>query len=221
MGGTVLTIQAGAPFADTLARGLIARVGDDPLAMAGATIYLPTRRAGRTLAESFARVLGGAALLPSIRPLGDVDEDDLLFEAEDVSLMPAIAPIRRQFLLATLVQRWGKEQRGGAMGFAQAVALAHELARFLDDCERQGADLSKIETLAPEALAAHWADVRAFLLILRDHWPAILQAEGRMNRAAYSNASLAALARRLETKPPAGPVVAGGPPRRTSETDAL
>src|SRR6202789_2168469 len=98
------------------------------------------------------------------------------------------------------------------MGFAQAVALAHELARFLDDCERQGADLSKIETLAPEALAAHWADVRAFLLILRDHWPAILQAEGRMNRAAYSNASLAALARRLETKPPAGPVGAAGSP---------
>src|ERR1700679_312885 len=57
MGGTVLTIQAGAPFADTLARGLIARLGDDPLALAGATIYLPTRRAGRTLAESFARVL--------------------------------------------------------------------------------------------------------------------------------------------------------------------
>ena len=41
----VFTIAAGAPFADTLARGLIARMGSDPLALSEVTIYLPTRRA--------------------------------------------------------------------------------------------------------------------------------------------------------------------------------
>ncbi|MDB5740781.1 MAG: hypothetical protein JWP16_1821, partial [Alphaproteobacteria bacterium] len=42
---SVFTIAASAPFAETLARGLLARTGDDPLALSSATIYLPTRRA--------------------------------------------------------------------------------------------------------------------------------------------------------------------------------
>ena len=61
----VFTIAAGVPFAETLARGLIEQAGSraDPLALADATIYLPTRRAVRTLGETFARILGrrGAA----------------------------------------------------------------------------------------------------------------------------------------------------------------
>ncbi|HEY6578144.1 MAG TPA: hypothetical protein VIY09_02375, partial [Rhizomicrobium sp.] len=72
------TIPAGVPFADTLARGLIAQLGAerDPLALSAATVYLPTRRSVRALGESFARVLNGAALLPDIRPLGGLDEED-------------------------------------------------------------------------------------------------------------------------------------------------
>ena len=71
----VFTIAASAPFAETLARGLIARTGDDPLALSSAIIYLPTRRAARSFGDAFARVLGGAALLPQFRPLGDSEED--------------------------------------------------------------------------------------------------------------------------------------------------
>ena len=47
-----------------------------------ATIYLPTRRAARSFADVFARVLGGAALLPDFKALGDVDEDEFLFDAD-------------------------------------------------------------------------------------------------------------------------------------------
>src|SRR5262249_26527561 len=78
----VVTIGASLPFAETLARGLIARLGadEDLLALSRATIYLPTRRAARSFADVFARVLGGAALLPDFRALGDVDEDEFLFD---------------------------------------------------------------------------------------------------------------------------------------------
>ena len=43
-------------------------------------------------------MLGGAALLPQFRALGDSEEDDLLFDtaSEGVDLPPAITPIRRQ-----------------------------------------------------------------------------------------------------------------------------
>ena len=51
------------------------------MALADVTIYLPTRRAARSIAEIFAREAGGAVLLPEFRPLGDVDEDELLLDA--------------------------------------------------------------------------------------------------------------------------------------------
>ena len=92
------------------------RFGGAPLKLADATIYLPTRRAARGFVEVFAAEAGGAALLPEFRPLGDVDEDELLLDpaAEDLDLPPAIAPLRRRMLLAALIRRW-KENRDGAM----------------------------------------------------------------------------------------------------------
>jgi ATP-dependent helicase/nuclease subunit B len=209
----VFTIPGSAPFADTLAQGLVQQLlpQSDPLALARATIYLPTRRAARTLTEAFARVLGGAALLPEIRPLGDVDEDEFLFDpsADDFDLTPAISPIRRQILLATLIARWSG-RRGRDLGFAQAAGLARALASFLDDVQRQNADLSKLENLVPKNLAAHWADVHAFLSLLADLWPPLLAEENRQDTAAYTNASLHALARRFEKNPPPHPVIAAG-----------
>ena len=49
----------------------------DPFALADVTLYLPTRRAARAIRESFLDQLGRPLLLPRIRTLGDIDEDDL------------------------------------------------------------------------------------------------------------------------------------------------
>lgn len=210
----VLTIPASAPFAETLARGLIASTTaqDDPLALAAVTIYLPTRRATRTLSEAFARVLGGAALLPQMRPLGDIDEDELLFDpdAEDLALAPRLGAIRRRLLLATLVQRFEREAHGRSMGFAQATALARGLAQFLDETETHGVDLKQLEGLVSGQYAQHWEEVRSFLGLLDTHWPELLKAEGASNPAAHRNARLDALCTRLENTPPKGLIVAAG-----------
>jgi ATP-dependent helicase/nuclease subunit B len=88
----VFTIPASAPFLPTLIAALKdgrlipdLRAGDDPLALADATLYLPTRRACRLARDAFLDGLGGeAAILPRIVPLGDVDEDEIAF-AEDAS----------------------------------------------------------------------------------------------------------------------------------------
>src|SRR5271155_639603 len=153
MSANVFTIAAGAAFPETLARGEIARTGaDDPLALADATIFLPTRRAARTLSDAFARVLGGAALLPQIRPLGDANDDEFAFDAddEDFELPPVIEPIRRRLLMATLVQRWDHAKHGGRgrLTFAQSVSLAHGLANFLDEIETQEVELKNLDALA-------------------------------------------------------------------------
>ncbi|HKB97054.1 MAG TPA: double-strand break repair protein AddB, partial [Rhizomicrobium sp.] len=206
----VFTIAPSAPFAETLARGLIARA--NPLALSSAIIYLPTRRAARNFGDAFANVMGGAALLPQFRPLGDSEEDDLLFDAasEGLELTPAIAPLRRQVLLARLIRQWDKAGRGGLLSFAQSAALADSLAKVMDEVETQGCDLSRLKDLAPAGLAEHWEGVSRFLGLLRDQWPAILASEKAMNPAARRIQTLRALAGRLEATPPPGWVIAAG-----------
>ncbi len=211
----VFSIPASVPFAETLVRDLIERTSADrdPLALTDVTLYLPTRRAARTLNDVFARMLGGAALLPNVRPLGDVEEEDFLFDvgADALTLPPAISPFRRLLLLATLVQRWDERRhRSRQMTYAQAVALSRALAKFMDEAETQDADLNNLERLAPKALSQHWSDVKQFLELLRDEWPKLLAGEGRMNPAARRNLALSYLANRLKENPSEGIVVGAG-----------
>jgi ATP-dependent helicase/nuclease subunit B len=223
-GGTpkLFTIGASAPFAITLAKGLLARLGSaplarangmgsDPLALSDTTIYLPTRRAARGFGDAFARVLGGAALLPQFRALGDADEDDLLFDADsDVTLPPAVAPLRRQLLLAHLVRRWDATQRSGALSFAQSAALARRLAALMDEIATQGCDPAKIADLAPLPLAEHWQEAGGFLAYLYEQWPGILDAEGRADIAARRDQAIRALAGRIEKAPTSSDGKLGG-----------
>ena len=107
----IFTIGPELPFADALVDGLlhggvIDRVEEAPLTLSQATILLPTRRACRALREAFLRQSdSGAMLLPRIRPIGDLDEDEVgpagLLESSE--LPPALAPLHRRFLLARLI----------------------------------------------------------------------------------------------------------------------
>ena len=206
----IFTISASAPFGETLARGLVERTEKNAFALSDVTIYLPTRRAARNFGEAFARVLGGAALLPEFRALGDSDDDDLFDLVHDgLELTQAIHPIRRQLLLATLIRQWEKA-RGEEVSFAHAAALAEGLAKVMDDAERQGADLTRLDDLAPLALAAHWENIARFLTLIRDQWPALLAAEKAINPAARRNRVLDLLAERLKLRPPKGMVIAAG-----------
>ncbi|MFO1247797.1 MAG: double-strand break repair protein AddB [Alphaproteobacteria bacterium] len=208
---SVFSIPPSAHFARELARGLIARAGGDPLALSSAVIYLPTRRAARSFGDAFAAVMGGAALLPQFRPLGDSDEEELLFDAasEGLELAPAIQPLRRQLLLARLVGHWDRA-RGGTLSFAQCAALADSLAKVMDEVENQGCDLGKLKELAPDHLAEHWEGVTRFLDVIRTQWPGILEAEKALNPAARRAQAMRDLAQRMEAKPPQGWVIAAG-----------
>ncbi|WP_395697601.1 double-strand break repair protein AddB [Methylocella sp.] len=128
---TVFTIAPGAPFLKTFAeafvegrvvKGFSAALG--PLALAQATVYTPTRRAARALADELSRVLPGpAALLPRILPLGALEETEteLIFEAGALGLAedddplappPAVGAIARRMRLAELILAWSGALRG-------------------------------------------------------------------------------------------------------------
>jgi ATP-dependent helicase/nuclease subunit B len=212
MAPRLYTIGAGIPFADALARGIIERVTADPspLALADVELYLPTRRAARTLEDAFADALQGAALLPQLRALGDVDTEVLAFEPDVESLAPAIAPLRRRLLLATMVQRWRAARHGATLPFAQAAQLGAALGSFLDEARTQEVDLARLETLVPDALAQHWAEIRDFLNLVRDAWPAIAAEEGALDPAVRRRQWLDQLAEHYRSRPPGAPVIIAG-----------
>jgi len=214
----VFTILPGKAFVDALAVGLLDEVGDEPFVLSDTRILLPTRRAVRSLREAFLRLNGGKpALLPVMTPIGDVDEEELLFHEgvfpeSEIKLPPAIPELRRRLLLSELILHKGLSQRpgAGAPNPDQAAYLAAELARFLDRVETERLSFEGLASLVPEDYAAHWQETLAFLKILTEHWPAILAEEGCIDPATRRNRLLEAQATAWKRVPPETPILAAG-----------
>ncbi len=223
----VLTIAPSSPFLPTLARALLdgglvegfAPRGD-LFALSGATVFLPTRRAGRAFAEALRTELGGGAiLLPKIVPLGDVDEDALAF-SEDASPLAAphgIAPVHRRIILANLIGRWrdalaeGEGRAAVAAGPAATFALADALAHLFDDFTTAGVDLAALKAIVPEEHDCYFEVSLEFVRLVRRHFSAYLAEAGLVEPAVRRDALVAAEAARLTSLGAgAGPVIAAG-----------
>jgi len=213
----VSTIAPDLPFVDALAAGLLARLGREPLALARATLFLPTRRAGLALRDAFLRLgAGEALLLPRIVPLGDIapDDEDAGEDGEipfvaDEALPPAIPELERRLLLTRLVLARA-ESDGGSAQVDQAARLAGELARLLDQAQGERLSFDGLAELVPEDYAAHWRKTLEFLKIVTAHWPAILAERGLIDPVARRNLAAQALLARWRDAPPTHPVIAAG-----------
>jgi ATP-dependent helicase/nuclease subunit B len=230
MNPRVFTIPSGVPFSDALAAGLIARTrsdsgGADPLALSRMTLLLPNRRAGRAMADAFLRradagggVPGGGLLLPKLQPIGEPDEDAQtisdqgLGDSDAADLPPAIGGLRRQMMLAQLIHRSPQArlvEGAGPMPFDQALRLAAELARLIDQVATERLDFSRVRDLAP-ADSVYWQLTVRFLDLVQEHWPHILAAEGALDPAVRRNLLLERQCAQWRARPPAGPVIAAG-----------
>lgn len=205
---TVYTIATGRPFLDLLARGILQQHGADPLSLSRVTVLLPTRRACRALAEAFLRCSDGAALLlPVIRPLGDVDEDELdlrgIGEGDEAL---AFGMLERSLLLARLVR--ASPLAGGDS--ANALRLARELGHLLDMAATEEVGLDRLPDLVPAELAGHWQQTLDFLKIVRETWPAIKAEQGRSDSAEHRQRATQRWIEHWQKTPPDGPVIAAG-----------
>ncbi|MEP9348949.1 double-strand break repair protein AddB [Xanthobacter sp. KR7-225] len=223
----VLTLPASTAFLPALAQGLLDGAvvegfapRGDPLALARATVFLPTRRACRAFAEALLDAAGGTALLlPKIVPLGDVDEDALAF-SEDAPLLAAphaMSPTARRIALAALVARWraalaeGTGAAAVAAGPAATFALADALAHLFDDLTTAGVGLDRLATLVPREHDPYFELSLDFLRIARAGLSAHLAETGRVEPAVRRDALVAAEAQRLAALgAEAGPVIAAG-----------
>jgi ATP-dependent helicase/nuclease subunit B len=231
MNPRVFNIPASAPFLPTLIEALNAgalgfSVADDPLALAAATIYLPTRRACRLLRDAFLDGLkGDAAILPRIVALGDIDEDEIAFAeaaagdiaTEALALPPALGPLERRLLLTQLITKWAQSaELHGASGTpliaqtpAAACALADDLARLIDDMTTRGVSWDRLDDLVPDQFDAYWQLTLRFLQIAREQWPEILKERDHIEAVERRDRLIKAETARLARKTD-GPVVAAG-----------
>src|SRR6516225_4964063 len=229
----VFTIAASTPFVPTLIRALIDGTlvpgfpaARDPLALAQATLYLPTRRSCRLARDLFLDVTKeSAAILPRIVAIGDVDEDEIAFAqaatgalaADALALPPALGGLERRLKLAQLVLKWAAQiapdERGEATlvanNPASALALADDLARLMDDMTTRGVAWDRLDGLVPETLDRYWQLTLEFLQIARETWPQILAERGAIETAARRDALIKAEAARLSAHA-GGPVIAAG-----------
>lgn len=220
----VYNIPPGVAFIDALAQGLLARHGGDGLALARVTVLLPNRRACRSLREAFLRAGNRRAmLLPRMRPLGDLDPDELDFAdtadgagpAETAAdLPPPIPELTRQMLLAQLIRRWeaedGRPDLTKAAGDEQAARLAAELARLLDQVETEGLGFEGLANLVEGEHARHWQETLELLKIVTERWPAELAERGAIDAAARRRLLIEAQVEAWRNEPPKGPVIAAG-----------
>src|SRR5215472_2386905 len=227
----VFTIPASAPFVPTLIRALLDGTlvpgfpaARDPLALADATLYLPTRRACRLARDLYLDVTKeSAAILPRIVAIGDVDEDEIAFAeaatgalaADALALPPALGGLERRLKLAQLVLKWAARIAPDARGEAplvannpaSALALADDLARLMDDMTTRGVAWDRLDGLVPETLDRYWQLTLEFLQIAREAWPQILAERRAIEPAARRDALIKAEAARLAAHPD-GPVIA-------------
>jgi ATP-dependent helicase/nuclease subunit B len=228
----VFNVPASAPFLRTVIAALVdGRLVDGfnarahPERLARATLYLPTRRAGRMAREIFLDVLGiDAVVLPRIVALGDIDEDELEFaqaasgtDLTSLDTPPALEGIHRRLLLAQLIAAWAKQLQPGDPtqaplvigGPASTLALADDLARLMDDMATRGVDWNALDGLVPDSLDQYWQLTLRFLNIARHVWPELLKAHGSIEPAARRDLLIEAEAARL-IQHHDGPVIAAG-----------
>ena len=227
----IFTIPSSALFLPTLIKALVEgrllpdfRLDRDPLTLARATLYLPTRRACRLARDVFLDVLAGeAAILPRITAIGDVDEDEIAFAgaasgalaAHALGLPPAFGGQERKLMLTQLILKWSSlivPTKGAplvASNPATALALASDLARLLDDMATRQVSWDRLDDLVPDDMDKYWELTLNFLKVAREEWPGILNTHGAIEPAQRRDLLIAAEAGRLKQSND-GPVIVAG-----------
>ncbi|KGF69919.1 hypothetical protein LL06_07990, partial [Hoeflea sp. BAL378] len=230
----IVTIPPGAAFLRMLAEAILSGSlvtglcyqPENPLSLAGATVFVPTRRAARALRSEITDLIGkGSAILPSIRALGETDDDAGFFDAADpetLALNPPIPQVAATLRLADLVLAWKqalpqavRDHLGGLplvapANPADAIWLGRALFELIQAVEIEEGDFAGLDSVVAEDLQHWWQLTGEFLKIAREFWPSLLEEIARSSPALHHNAMIDVFTRGLATAPPGRPVIVAG-----------
>ena len=151
-------------------------------------IFLPSRRAVRTVEKMIADKSGGVVILPTLVALGEGVED-----IEEIADEPdIISNVERVVVLAKLLAA------DSSIGnLTTALSVAHDLVRMQDYLENEGIDAADIdwESVVDEKYAAHFQSKAKILNILSSFMP--MYANGRITQTAARNRDIRAWINKL------------------------
>lgn len=208
----LFNIPAHRAFSDALVAGILAQHGGDPLKLAQGMVLLPNNRAVRAVSDAFVRKSGGGLLLPRLVALGDPDLGEQVGGALDPLgdgevVPPAISPMRRQMILARMVQ----DMTGHPVDAAQALKLGQALGAVLDQMQVEGVPVTALgELTLSDDLSRHWQTSLDLFSILLARWPAELARLGCIDLADRRNRLFERVAARWAKEPPAGFIIVAG-----------
>ena len=217
----VFNIAPGGNFLDVLAKqildGQLFGEQDDLPELSRWTILLPTRRAARQLGSTLLKKCGKSALLlPRIRPLGDLEEDQADGSDTNLSLPPAISRTGQFFGLYALLSQWSKENP--LIGLAeeisnsptQSLALATSLLQLIDQVETEEVSLDHLKDIYDADLSEHRSAILSLLSIVKTALPKLLVDQNLLGRADRRNRLLRLQARSIANGEFKGPIIAAG-----------
>jgi len=171
---------------------------------------VPTNRAKKAITDAFVRASGRGLLLPRLVAVGDPELDEaagpFLDPADDEDpVPPAVDPLQRRLILARLVQ-------AGQPGIdaAEAVRLAGDLGRTLDQLLIEEIDPRRMRDVAAGELSEHWQRSLDLFEIVLSKWPQELEKLGRIDLAERRNQLLDRVSARWRRDPPDRFVCAAG-----------
>src|SRR5947209_14064466 len=238
---SAFTIPPGVDLLAIFARALIdgdivpgVSSANDPLALARATIYVPTRRSRAALIAALKDALGKpAAILPRILPLGAMEAAEALYfdeSADDAAFdLPRVIPdVERRLLLADLVLKWAEGVKHAIISIdehgkrthdhnetlivattpADAWSLAGDLAGLIDELIIEDVAWKSVTNAGAGEFDPFWRITTDFLDVAIKQWPNILGERGFVDRAARQVAFAEREIARLRAGATSAPVIA-------------
>ena len=152
----IFSVTNPARMADALWRVMT----DSGVDVADMLIFLPSRRAVRTVEKMIAERSGGVAILPTLVALGSGVDD---IDADEISPDDVISNTERVIVLARLL---AADANIGSI--TTALSVAQDLVRMQDYLENEGIDAAGINwaDLVDEKYAGHFQDKAKILNIL-------------------------------------------------------
>ncbi len=191
--GKIFNVSSSNCFVEVLAEKLLNDYQNNMLELSKVLILLPNRRAQRSLSDAFVKLKGMTpTLLPQMRAIGDVSEDEIMLSGQNVqdefvNLPEVIDPKERTMLFMRLIMSRYKDFGLEKVSLSQACSLALELGGLIDTAQMYGLDWSNLRNLAPEEYAEHWQETLKFLEIITQYWPSILSDRGVVDASERKN----------------------------------
>jgi ATP-dependent helicase/nuclease subunit B len=228
----VYNIAPGGNFLDILAREILEGfpLGSSELRpeLSRWTILLPTRRAARQLGLILLRLSGQKAIrLPRIRPIGDVDEDQLT-ETEFAATLPqAISKSGQFFALFSLLRRWSLENPLITLANeitnspAQSISLTNSLLKLVQQFETEEMTLDNLSKAYESDLSEHRNAILSLLELVKTALPKIMIDENLLGPSDRRNRLICLEAQRIALTSAQGPIIAAGSTGTIPATRAL